>query len=146
MDSVVGFVVSNPDTARLVLNYAWIVIPMLATLVTFLVRLCSCCIFGLRDNSSSLCCCGGGSSDVENARCAHIHHHHASSGEETSGHPKEAVRYDYVPPSGSEKRTGRYRYMQALICCFGFVCAVLVMMVFAALFPFLEHLSKQEAV
>jgi hypothetical protein len=147
MASIVSFVASNPDTTRLVLSYAWIVIPVAATLITFLVRLCSCCIFGLRDNSYTSCC-GGASADVENARCTHIHHHHGGTGDEKKSDGISAVKYDYVGP-GSDRQQyhmGRYRYAQALICCAGFICAILAILLFAALFPFLESLAKAESV
>jgi len=137
MEYIVSFFVSNPDTTRLVLSYAWIIIPTAATLITFLVRLCSCCVFGLREGSYT--CCGGGAGDAESGRCTHVHHHHGDEKKTEDG-----VKYDYVGP-GQGRHTGRYRYAQALICCVGFICALMALLLFAALFPFLEDLSKTAA-
>ena len=138
MNSAVAFAVSNPETTRLLLQYLWVIIPVLATLATFIIRLLTCCFFGARDGGGgggALCnCCAPRQADLEShGRC---HHPQCSSdAKKTDG--EYAADDEYSPARMAHKRT------QTLICCFGVVCLIMTMLVFAALYPFLVDLTKE---
>jgi len=150
MEQALELAASNPDTVKLLFNYAWILIPVLGTCAALCVRVLLCCLPGTAGGMmggspipGSLCSCcptvnssGGGASpserrDIETGLVVR-----ASSSVVSTG------KFDNVGPDGSERRK-RTRAC-SLLCCFCYVVIMLGTLAFVGIYPFLKWTVEQQ--
>jgi hypothetical protein len=141
MQQALEFVISNPETTRLLLQYGWIAITVLTPIVTCLCSLLGCCLPCFRSGFGGA---GGGGGGVGGAACnccPQVQQTPSSTDVESGsggGEPKPANRYEYnIPVVASDPSTGRRRTVGPVICCCLIVLLVLAVFGFVGAYSFL---------
>jgi len=152
MEQALSFAASNPDTTRLLFNYAWILIPVVGTVVTCFVRLIMCCLpataGGMMGGSpipGSLCSCCPTIQQTPSSSVSSDNHRDVEAAHSRDSFSQSGNRYDYVGPDSSSPSEKRKRTkVCSLLCCFCCVVIMLGSLTFAGLYPFLRWTLREQ--